>query len=240
MAQHGKKYQASLEEFDAEQLYAPKEALELVKKLAKAKFDETVEVHMRLNIDPRQAEQQLRGTIQMPAGLGKEVRILVFAQGEAASIARNAGADIVADDDETIRKIENGELPDFDIAIAVPEMMSTVGRLGRVLGPRGLMPNPKAGTVAPGEDLPRVIDEARAGRIEYRNDKTGNIHLGIGKVSFSEEDLQRNFLAVMDEIRRARPAAVKGQFVKKLVVCSTMGPGIKIDPNVAMSAVVDE
>lgn len=230
MGKHGKRYNTVAEKFDVEQLYTASEAIDLVKEMATAKFDETVEMHMRLNIDPRQAEQQLRGVVQMPAGLGKKVTILVFAEGEGANIARDAGADIIADTAEVINDIERGNLLDFDVAIAVPEMMSTVGRLGRVLGPRGLMPNPKSGTVVPAEDLPRVIEESRAGRVEYRNDRTGNIHVVIGKASFDENALLQNMTAVLDEIRRSRPPAVKGQFIKRLVVCSTMGPGVKVDP----------
>ncbi len=233
MPKHGKRYAAVAEKYDPEAQYTPAATIELVKEMATAKFDETVEVHMRLNIDPRQAEQQLRGVIKMPAGLGKKVTILVFAEGEGANIAREAGADIIADTAEVVGDIEKGNLLDFDVAIAVPEMMSTVGRLGRVLGPRGLMPNPKSGTVVPAEDLPRVIEERRAGSVEYRNDRTGNVHLVIGKASFDKDALLQNFNAVMDEILRSRPPAVKGVFVKRLVVCSTMGPGVKVDYRVA-------
>lgn len=229
MPKHGKRYAALAEKFDPDQLYAPSVAIDLVKEMATAKFDETVEIHMRLNIDPRQAEQQLRGVIQMPSGLGKKVTILVFAEGEAANIARDAGADIIADTAEVVSDIEKGNLLDFDVAIAVPEMMPTVGRLGRVLGPRGLMPNPKSGTVAPAQDLPRVIEERRAGSVEYRNDRTGNIHLVIGKASFDKAALLQNFNAVLEEIQRSRPPAVKGEFIKRLVICSTMGPSVKVD-----------
>ncbi len=234
MPKHGKKFQDSLKQFDREKLYEPQEAIELVRQLAKANFDESVEVHMRLGIDPRHAEQQIRGVVLMPAGLGKTVRILVFAEGEAAQIAVDAGADIVADD-EVIARIQNDGFSDFDVAIAVPDMMRKIGRLGKVLGPRGLMPSPKAGTVVQPEDLARVIEEARAGRVEYRNDRTGNLHSVIGKASFEADALMMNFTALIDAIRRAKPAAIKGAYVKKLVITSTMGPGIKIDPNAALS-----
>ncbi|HEC23188.1 MAG TPA: 50S ribosomal protein L1 [Chloroflexi bacterium] len=233
MPKHGRKYLESLKEIDRDRLYEPREALELAKKVAKANFDETIEVHMRLGIDPRKAEQQIRGAVVLPAGLGKTVRILVFAEGDAARIAEQAGADIVASD-EIIEKIEKEGFTDFDIAIAVPEMMRKIGRLGRVLGPRGLMPSPKSGTLVQMEDLPRVIEEARAGRVEYRNDRTGNLHVPIGKASFEVDDLLANFATVMDAIRRARPPSVKGAYVRKLVVAPTMGPGIKVDPNLAL------
>lgn len=234
MANRGKRYEDSLKLVDRAQLYEPQEALELVKQLATAKFDETIEVHMRLGIDPRKAEEQIRDAIVMPAGLGTEVRILVFAEGEGARIAEEAGADIVADD-ELIARIADEGWTEFDIAIAVPDMMRKIGRLGRVLGPRGLMPSPKAGTLVPPEDIPRVIEEARAGRVEFRNDRTGNIHVPIGKASFSADDLMLNFRALMDTIRRDRPASVKGQFIRKLVVKPTMGPSVKIDPFAALA-----
>jgi large subunit ribosomal protein L1 len=230
---HGKRYSDGLKEFDRDTLYAPNEALTLVKKLATAKFDETVEVHMRLGIDPRKAEQQIRDAIVMPAGLGRTVRILVFAEGEAARIAEEAGADIIADD-EVIGRIANQGFTEFDVAIAVPDMMRKLGRLGKVLGPRGLMPSPKGGTVVPPEDIPRVIQESRSGRIEFRNDRTGNLHVPIGKASFEVSGLMANFSALMEAVRRARPSSLKGIYVRKLVVTSTMGPGIKIDPNVAL------
>lgn len=231
---HGKKYLESLEKVDREMLYQPREAFELLKETAKANFDETVEVHMRLGIDPRHAEQQIRGVVLMPAGLGKTVRIIVFAEGEAEQIARDAGADIIGDD-EVIKRIMDEGFTDFDIAIAVPEMMRKIGRLGKVLGPRGLMPSPKAGTVIPPEDIPRVIEEARAGRAEYRNDRTGNLHVVIGKASFEVDALMDNFTVLMDAIRRARPSALKGQYIRKLVVTSTMGPGIRVDQNAALA-----
>ncbi len=232
MAKHGKRYIDLLKQYDRDRLYTPREALELVKQFANAKFDETVEVHIRLGIDPRKSEQQVRDALVLPAGLGKTVRILVFAEGEAADIAERAGADIVAGD-EVIEQVANG-FTDFDVAIAVPEMMRKIGRLGKVLGPRGLMPSPKSGTVVAPEDLPRVIQEARAGRVEFRNDRTGNLHVPIGKASFPVEALLQNFAALMDAVRRARPPSVKGSFIRKVVVTSTMGPGIKVDPSAAV------
>jgi large subunit ribosomal protein L1 len=227
MAKHGKRYVDAVKGFDEAQAYTATKAVEMVKKLATAKFDETIDVHMRLGIDPRHAEQQIRGVILMPAGLGKTVRIAVFAEGDAARIAEDAGADIVGSD-EFIKQIEGG-FTEFDVAIAVPDMMRKMGKLGKVLGPRGLMPSPKAGTVVQPEDLPRVIEESRAGRIEFRNDRTGNMHVPIGKASFSEAQLMANFSALMDELRRMRPASVKGQFVRKVVLTPTMGPGVKVD-----------
>ncbi len=228
MPKHGKRFVDSVKEYDETTLYPTEKAVALVKQLARAKFDESIDVHMRLGIDPRHAEQQIRGVILMPAGLGRTVRILVFAEGDAERTAREAGADIVGSD-ELVGNIEKG-FTDFDVAIAVPDMMRKIGKLGKVLGPRGLMPSPKGGTVVQPEDLPRVIDESRAGRIEFRNDRTGNMHVSIGKASFTEEQLLTNFRALMDEVRRMRPASVKGQFVKKLVLTPTMGPSVKVDP----------
>lgn len=233
MAKYGKKYADSMKELDRDKLYDPEEAMTLVKKFARANFDETVEVHMRLGIDPRQADQQMRGTILMPAGLGKSVVIAVFAEGDDARIAEEAGADIVGSDD-LVERIQKENFFGFDIAIATTNMMGKVGRLGKLLGPRSLMPNPKSGTVVPGEDLLRVIEEARAGRAEYRNDRTGNLHVSIGKASFDEEALMQNFTALMDVMRREKPEGVKGVYIRKLVLTSTMGPGIKIDPNTAL------
>jgi large subunit ribosomal protein L1 len=208
-------------------LYSPQEALELVQKTSYAKFDATVDAHFRLGIDPRHADQQVRGTVLLPHGLGKEVRVLVFADGEGIKIAEEAGADYVAADDEWVKKIQDG-WTEFDVAVAIPEMMGKVGRLGRVLGPRGLMPNPKTGTVVPSEDLPRVIEEAKAGRVEYRVDKTANLHVAIGKVSFPLEHLVGNFGAVMGSIKK--PPAAKGVFWRRITVTSSMGPGIRVDP----------
>jgi large subunit ribosomal protein L1 len=229
MPKRGKKYREALEKVDRLRLYSPREALELVKETSYANFDATVDVHIRLGVDPRHADQQVRGTVLLPQGLGKEVRVLVFAAGEEDKIAQEAGADYVANDDEWIKKIQDGWI-DFDVAIAVPEMMGKVGRLGRVLGPRGLMPNPKTGTVAPAENLPRLIQEAKAGRVEFRLDKTANLHVPIGKVSFSVENLLDNFTAVANAIKRVRPASVKGVFMRRITVTSSMGPGIRVDP----------
>jgi large subunit ribosomal protein L1 len=234
MAKHGKKFEAALKKVNGDQLYEPKQALELVKDTSITKFDGTVEVHMRMGLDPRQADQMVRDVVVLPNGLGKTVRVLVFAQGEGATRAQEAGADYVADSDEWIQKIAGG-WTDFDVAIATPDMMGKAGRLGRVLGPRGLMPNPKAGTVVPAEDLPRVIREAKAGRVEFRLDKTANIHVPIGKVSFSADKLYQNMGALMEAIKKARPAAAKGTYIKRITVTSTMGPGIKIEPNLAQA-----
>lgn len=234
MAKHGKKYLAARAKVDVNKAYEPLEAIRLVKETSYTNFDATVEIHLRTNLDPRQADQQIRDVVVLPHGLGKQVRVLVFAQGEGAAVARAAGADVVADDDETISKIQGGWL-DFDVAIATPDMMGKVGRLGRILGPRGLMPNPKAGTVVSVDDLPRVIAEAKAGRVEFRLDKTANIHAPLGKVSFDEKKLYDNMAAFMEAVRKARPAAAKGSFIKRVTLTSTMGPGIKVDPSLAQA-----
>lgn len=234
MTKHGKKYMAAVSRIDPEKLYSPREALELAKEISDTKFDSTVEIHIRTTLDPRQADQQVRDVVVLPHGLGKNVRVLVFAQGDGATAAREAGADFVADDDETLKQIETGNT-DFDVAIATPDMMGKVGRLGRVLGPRGLMPNPKAGTVVNADDMNRAIQEAKAGRMEFRLDKTANMHMAIGKVSFSAEKLFANFAALMDAIRKAKPAGAKGVYLKHITVSTTMGPGIKIEPNEAQS-----
>jgi large subunit ribosomal protein L1 len=235
MAKHGKNYLAAKAKVDPENLYSPREALELAKETSSTKFDSTVEVHIRTLLDPRQADQQVRDVVVLPHGLGKTVRVLVFAQGEAATTAREAGADTVADDDESLKQVEGGAL-DFDVAIATPDMMGKVGRLGRVLGPRGLMPNPKAGTVVGPDDLERAITEAKAGRVEFRLDKTANMHMSIGKVSFESDKLFDNFAALMDAVRKARPAGAKGgTYLKRITISTTMGPGIKVDPNEAQA-----
>jgi large subunit ribosomal protein L1 len=234
MAQHGKKYNAALEKIDRDTLYSPEEAIKIAKEVAPAKFNETVELHLRLGVDPRHSDQQVRSTVLLPNGLGKTVRVLVFAEGEGARIAQDAGADFVADD-ELINKIANEGWVEFDVALAVPDMMRKIGRLGKVLGRKGLMPNPKAGTLVQPDDIPRAIEEARAGRVEFRNDKTANIHLPIGKTSFTEQQLVENMAAVMDAIRRNRPAAAKGTYLRRVVVTTTMGPGIRVDPNVALA-----
>jgi large subunit ribosomal protein L1 len=232
MAKHGKKYLAAAAKVEPNKNYTPDEALALVKQTSITKFDATVEVHLRLGIDPRQSDQQVRGVCLMPGGLGKTVRILVFAEGEGARLAQEAGADFVVDSDEFYNKIKGG-WTDFDVAMAVPEAMKKVGGLGRVLGARGLMPNPKAGTVAPANDIPRLIREARAGRAEFRIDKTANVHVPIGKVSFGVDKLTLNFAALMDALKKAKPASSKGTYLKKVVLTSTMGPGVKVDVNEA-------
>ncbi len=238
MPKHGKKYRAAKEKVDPTKLYSPEEAIALTKETSYANFDATVEVHMRLGVDPRHADQMVRDVVVLPHGLGKNVRVLVFAQGEGAALAREAGADYVADDDEFIQKIQKG-WTDFDVAIATPDMMSKVGRLGRILGPRGLMPNPKAGTVVPADDLPRVIKEAKAGRVEFRVDKTANLHVPIGKVSFDDQKLYENFAVFMDAVKKARPAAAKGAYIRRIAMSATMGPGIRVDPLKAQQMEVD-
>ncbi len=234
MAKHGKKYLAAAAKIDRDHNYSPSEAMSLARETSTANFDATVEVHVRLGVDPRHADQQVRDVVVLPHGLGKTVRVLVFAQGEGATLARDAGADEVADDDETLNKIQAG-WTDFDVAIATPDMMGKVGRLGRILGPRGLMPNPKAGTVVPAEDIPRVVDEAKAGRVEFRVDKTANLHVPIGKVSFESKKLYENMAALMEAIKKTRPASTKGTFIRRVSITTTMGPGIKIDPMQAQS-----
>jgi large subunit ribosomal protein L1 len=235
----GKKYNAALAKIDREKLYQPREALELIKEISYGNFDETVEVHCRLNIDPRHSDQQVRTTVLLPHGLGKTVRILAFVEGEAVQLAEEAGADIIADD-EIINKIEKDGWVEFDAAIAVPSMMRKIGKLGRVLGRRGLMPSPKSGTVVQPEEIPRAINEARAGRVAYRNDKTGNVHVPIGKTRFEANHLEGNMSAFMESLRLVRPAASKGQFVKRCVVTSTMGPGIRVEPMTALTMALDE
>lgn len=234
MAKHGKKFRAATAQITLDEYYNPQQALELVKKTSYTNFDATVEVHMRMGLDPRQADQQVRDVVVLPHGLGKNVRVLVFTQGEGVTLAQEAGADFIADNDEWIKKIQDG-FTDFDVAIATPDMMGKVGRLGRVLGPRSLMPNPKAGTVVPPEDLPRVVKESKAGRVEFRLDKTANIHVPIGKVSFEHQKLYENFSALMDAIKKAKPSAAKGSYIRRITLTSTMGPGIKVDALIAQS-----
>jgi large subunit ribosomal protein L1 len=220
-----KKYANAAKRYDREQLFTPTEALTLVKTLASAKFDESVEVAVRLGVDPRKADQIVRGTVALPAGTGKTIRVAVFASGDQAQAARDAGADIVGADD-LVEKVTGGFL-DFDLAIATPDLMGMVGRLGRQLGPRGLMPNPKTGTVT--TDVGKAVTEFKGGRVEYRTDKFGNIHVAIGKASFTPEQLVTNFSAILDELQRAKPSAAKGKYVRSVTVSSTMGPGVKID-----------
>jgi|TARA_B110000438_G_scaffold159466_1_gene152701 large subunit ribosomal protein L1 len=223
----GKKYKDSLKKFDRNTLHQPNDALALVKQMASAKFDEAVDISLCLGVDPRKADQMVRGTVALPSGTGGDVKVAVFAQGDAAAEATEAGADVVGAQD-LAERIEGG-FTDFDIAIATPDMMPIVGKLGRVLGPRGLMPNPKSGTVT--MDIAKAVGEFKGGKVEYRTDKFGNVQLAIGKVSFEGADLLANFEAVMDEISRAKPASSKGRYLKKITVSSTMGPGVKLDPS---------
>ncbi len=223
----GKRYTDATKRYDRDNLHSADEAVDLVKTLATAGFDETVELSIRLGVDPRKADQMVRGTVALPAGTGKDVRIAVFAAGDAAEAARAAGADIVGSDD-LAAQVEGGML-DFDIAIATPDMMPTVGRLGRVLGPRGLMPNPKTGTVT--TDVGRAVADFKGGKVEYRTDRYGNVHVPVGKASFAAPDLVTNVRAVIDEIHRAKPASAKGRYLRKVGLATTMGPGIKVDPN---------
>ncbi|MEI8001597.1 MAG: 50S ribosomal protein L1 [Actinomycetes bacterium] len=232
MSKHGKKYDNAAKTYDREHLYSAAEALALVKSMATKKFDETVEVAFRLGVDPRKADQMIRGTVSLPHGTGKTVRVAVFAAGDQAREAEAAGADVVGSDD-LVARIEGGFL-DFDVTIATPDLMPLVGKLGRQLGPRGLMPNPKTGTVT--TDVGRTVEEYKAGRVEYRTDRYGNVHVPVGKVSFTDAQLGENFQAVLDEISRAKPASAKGRYLQGVTTSSTMGPGVKIDP----AARVDE
>jgi large subunit ribosomal protein L1 len=223
----GKKYTDAAKRYDREQLFSPAEAVELVKGLGTAGFDESIELAMRLGVDPRKADQIVRGTVALPSGTGKDVRVAVFANGEAAAEARAAGADHVGGDD-LAAEVEGGML-DFDVAIATPDLMPLVGKLGRVLGPRGLMPNPKTGTVT--NDVGKAVEEFKGGKVEYRTDRYGNVHVPIGKVSFDVAALQANFRAVLDEVQRAKPASAKGRYLKSISLSPTMGPSVKIDSN---------
>ena len=224
MAKAGKKYQDAAKLIEAGKLYASQEAMELVKKTATAKFDETIELHVRLGVDPKYADQQVRGALVLPHGTGKTQRVLVFAKGEKVAEAEAAGADFVGSD-EIVQKIQGGWL-DFDVAVATPDMMGTVGRLGKVLGPRGLMPNPKLGTVT--MDLKKAIGEIKAGQVEYRTDKAGNVHVPIGKASFDAENLRENYQAIIDTLIRVKPAAAKGQYIRSITVVATMGPAVPV------------
>lgn len=235
MAKNGKRFAEAMQAIDRDRMYSPREAIKALKALPDAKFDETVEMSVRLGVDPRKPDQQVRGSIALPKGTGKTMRVAVFAKGEKATQARDAGADVVGDDD-LAERIQGGWL-DFDAVVASPDMMPVVGKLGRVLGPRGLMPNPKSGTVT--DDVAKAVGDIKGGQIEYRTDKSGNLHLILGKKSFSEEDLATNYLAVVDEIYRAKPAAAKGRYVKTITISTTMGPGVRIDP-VKSKDVLDE
>ena len=228
MTAHGKRYRAAREAIDREQAYSPLTAVRLLKELEGAKFDETVEAHFRLGLNVRHADQQLRGTIMLPHGIGKNVRVAVFAEGEKAREAEDAGADVVGSAD-LAAKIEGGFL-DFDVAIATPDQMSVVGKLGRVLGPRGLMPNPKTGTVT--MDVSKAVSDAKAGKLEYRTDRGGNVHLPIGKRSFEERALLENYAALVEEIVRAKPSAAKGRYIKQITLTTTMGPGVHVDSTI--------
>lgn len=223
----GKRYEDASKRYDKAQVYGVDEGVELVKGLATAKFDETVEVVARLGVDPRKAEENLRGTVALPSGTGRDVRVAVFAEGEAAAAATEAGADIVGSD-ELAAEIEAGKM-DFDVAIATPDMMPTVGKLGRVLGPRGLMPNPKTGTVTP--DVAKAVGEFKGGKVEYRTDKNGNVHVPVGKASFETDALVSNLNAVLGELQRVRPSSTKGRYFLKVSISSTMGPGVRLDPS---------
>ena len=222
----GKKYSDAVSRYDKQMLHDPVRAVEIVKEMASAKFDEAIDIAVGLGVDPRKADQMVRGTIALPSGTGGDVRVAVFAQGDAAAEAAEAGADVVGAED-LAERIESG-FTDFDLAIATPEMMPLVGKLGRVLGPRGLMPNPKSGTVT--TDIGKAVGEFKGGKVEYRTDKYGNVQIAIGKASFGADDLVANFVAVMDEIERARPASTKGRYINKITISSTMGPGVKVDP----------
>jgi large subunit ribosomal protein L1 len=239
MAKHGKKYREAVAKVDRNRNYEPMEAINLAKETSITKFDSTVELHFRLGVDPRHADQLVRGVVSLPHGTGKEMRVVVFVQGEGAILARDAGADFIADDDESLMKIQDG-WTDFDVAIATPDMMGKVGRLGRVLGPRGLMPNPKTGTVVQEEDIPRTIEEIKAGRVEFRTDKTANLHIPIGKASFESNQLYDNMAAIVETVRKARPAASKGTYMRRITLTTTMGPGIRVDPTQAQAMEMQE
>jgi len=235
LAKHGKKYLEALAKIDRSQHYHPRQAVKLAKETAYAKFDETVELHLRTSLDPRHAEQQLRGTVILPHGLGKKVQVLVFAEGEAAKLAEEAGADYVGGDD-LVKKIEGG-WTDFDVALATKEAMTKASRLGRILGPRGLMPNPRSGTVVEAEDLPRAVRDAKAGRVEFRLDRTALVHVPVGKVSLGEEQLLENIATLVEAVVKSRPPGAKGQYIKTATLTTTMGPGIKLDlqPTLSLS-----
>ena len=238
MAKRGKRYEEAAALVDKTKAYTPDEAVDLAKQTAKAKYDETVEIHMRMGLDPRHADQQVRGLAMLPNGTGKQVRILVFAQGEGATLAEQSGADFVGAED-IIQRIEGGWV-EFDTAIATPEMMSKIGKLGRILGRRGLMPNPRSGTVVQQPDLPKAISDARKGKIEYRLDRTAVIHAPLGKASFEKDDLLENLTSFMDSVVRAKPSGAKGQYIKNISVSTTHGPGINMDVQSAMTLGADE
>lgn len=236
MPKHGKRFKEALALVDRDKLYSPREAVKILKQFPDSKFDETVEISIRLGVDPRKADQMVRGAVSLPKGTGKTMRVAVFAKGEKAKQATEAGADIVGDDD-LAEKIGGGWL-EFDAIVATPDMMPAVGKLGRVLGPRGLMPNPKSGTVT--DDVARAVGDIKGGRIEYRTDKHGNLHMIVGKKSFPEADLIDNYAAILDEVIRAKPAASKGRYLKSISLATTMGPGIRIDPQKSKDLVDEE
>ncbi|MDO4541995.1 MAG: 50S ribosomal protein L1 [Bacillota bacterium] len=227
MAKHGKKYENALKEFDRANLYEPQEAFAVLKKTATAKFDETIDLAIRLNLDPRQADQQVRGAMVLPHGTGRTRSVLVFAKGDKAKEAEAAGADFVGAED-MVEKIQKENWFDFDVVVATPDMMGVVGKLGRILGPKGLMPNPKTGTVTP--DVTKAVQEVKAGKVEYRLDKAANVHVVLGKASFTEEQLLENYLALVETLIKAKPSAAKGQYMKSIAVSTTMGPGVRINP----------
>lgn len=229
MAKHSKRYNEARAKVDRDTNYQPAEAVRLLREVSNAKFDETVELHLRMGVDPRHADQQIRGVVTLPHGTGREVRIAVFANPEGQALAREAGADHVGGE-ELAEEVQNG-FTDFDIVLTTPDMMRVVGRLGRVLGPRGLMPSPKTGTIVNADELPRVIEESRLGRIEYRIDKTSNLHVAIGKASFEEDQILNNLATIMEAVMAAKPSSIKGIYLQRATLTSTMGPGIKVDSN---------
>ena len=235
MAKHGRKYREALEQVDRDRNYEPREAVKLAKDTAFAKFDETVELHLRTGLDPRHADQQLRGTVVLPHGLGKKVCVLVFAEGEATKLAEEAGADFVGGED-LVKKIEGGWI-EFDVALATKDIMNKVSRLGRVLGPRGLMPNPRSGTVVEGEDIAKAVRESKAGRVEFRLDRTALVHVPVGKVSLNEDQLLENIATLVEAIVKSRPSGAKGQYIRSATLTTTMGPGIRLDlqPTLSLS-----
>lgn len=235
MTKVAKRLKSAIEALDVDKLHDPLEALDLVKKNATAKFDETIEASFKLGIDPRKSDQMVRGTVSLPAGTGKDMRVAVFAEGEAARRAQEAGADVVGSDD-LVDRVKGGWF-DFDAAIATPDLMPKVGKIGKLLGPRGLMPNPKAGTVTP--DVGKAVGEIKGGKIEYRSDKFGNVHLILGKASFEAGKLRQNFAAALDELIKAKPSASKGRYIKSVTLSSTMGPGVKVDPNVTPKQLIE-
>ena len=233
---HGKRFKEAMQKVDRDRLYSPREAVKILKEFPPAKFDETVELSIRLGVDPRKADQMVRGAVTLPKGTGKTMRVVVFAKGENARAAEAAGADVVGAED--LGERINGGWLDFDAVVASPDMMPTVGKLGRVLGPRGLMPNPKSGTVT--DDVGKAVDDIKGGRIEYRTDKHGNLHMVVGKKSFEAADLIENYAAIIDEVIRAKPASSKGRYLKSIAISSTMGPGIRIDPQKSKDLVDEE